>query len=119
MLCAASDPLSNLSVSSPSYLCVYEVHAKRAKADLIKQLKALEGKNDLLERILDALSADEQVSAIIQRLKNGDTYDSIVKWLDPAPTRKQVNQPHDVVDPGFGSEYEMRRGVRQRLVNKV
>jgi hypothetical protein len=51
----------------------------------VKQIKDLRAKDHLTEQILGALSTDEQVSEILQRLKNGETYDSIVDWLGRAP----------------------------------
>ena len=39
----------------------------------------------MTEQILQALSTDEQVPEILDRLKNGETYESIVEWLGRAP----------------------------------
>jgi hypothetical protein len=50
----------------------------------VKQIKELKRKGYLIEQILDALSTDELVWEILRRLKNGETYDSIVKWLGRA-----------------------------------
>ncbi|XMA13676.1 hypothetical protein WAI453_006467 [Rhynchosporium graminicola] len=61
--------------------CVYEIHIKIAKVELVKQIKALQAKNNVVERILKALTHDEKESQILKRLKTGDTYDSIVEWL--------------------------------------
>jgi len=43
-------------------------------------------KDHLSEQIFQALSTDEKVPEIIDRLKNGDTYESIVEWLGRSPT---------------------------------
>lgn len=51
----------------------------------MKQIKDLRAKDHLTEQILGALSTDEQVSEILRRLKNGETYDSIVDWLSRGP----------------------------------
>lgn len=51
----------------------------------MKQIKELRARDHLTEQILSALSTDEQVPEILQRLKNGETYDSIVDWLGRAP----------------------------------
>jgi len=39
----------------------------------------------MTEQILQALSTDEKVPEILERLKNGETYESIVEWLGRAP----------------------------------
>jgi len=66
--------------------CIYEVHIKHAKEELVKQIKELRAKGHLTEQILQALSTDEKVPEIIERLRNGDTYESIVEWLGRSPT---------------------------------
>lgn len=48
-------------------------------------MKELRAKVYSKEVILGALSTDEQAPEILQRLKNGETYDSIVEWLGRAP----------------------------------
>jgi hypothetical protein len=63
-------------------LCVYEVHIKLAKCELVKQIKGLQAGNRVLEQILGALSEDEEVPEILKRLKHRHAYDSIVEWLD-------------------------------------
>jgi hypothetical protein len=50
----------------------------------VKQIKELKRKGHLMGQILDALSTDELVWEILRRLKNGETYDSIVEWLGRA-----------------------------------
>jgi hypothetical protein len=42
-------------------------------------------KDNLTEQILQALSSDEQVPEIIERFRNGETYNSIVEWLGRSP----------------------------------
>jgi len=42
-------------------------------------------KEHLTEQILQALSTDEQIPEILARLKNGETYESIVTWLGRSP----------------------------------
>lgn len=50
----------------------------------MKQIKELRAKDHLTEQILGALSTEEQVPEILLRLKNGETYDSIVECLGRA-----------------------------------
>jgi hypothetical protein len=61
--------------------CVYEFGAKM---ELVKRINELKAKGNLVDRILGALSADEQVPEILRRLKIGETYDIIVEWLGRA-----------------------------------
>jgi hypothetical protein len=65
--------------------CIYEIHVKHAKEELIKQIKDLKSKDHLTEQIFSALSSDDQVPEILQRLRNGETYQAIVEWLGRAP----------------------------------
>jgi hypothetical protein len=57
------------------------MHVKHAKEEMVKQIKQLQTSKQLADRILSAISSGEQVSEIIQRLKNGDPYNIIVDWL--------------------------------------
>lgn len=52
---------------------------------MVKQIKELRAKDHLTEQILHALSTDEKVPEILDRLKNGETYESIVEWLGRSP----------------------------------
>ena len=51
----------------------------------MKQIKELRAKDHLTEQILQALSTDEKVPEILERLKNGEAYESIVEWLGRFP----------------------------------
>jgi hypothetical protein len=64
--------------------CVYEIHVKHAKEELVKQIKEFETRELLIQPILRALSTDQYIPEILRRLKNGDTYESIVEWLGPS-----------------------------------
>lgn len=43
-------------------------------------------KNHLSEQILQALSIDEKIPEILDRLQHGETYEAIVQWLGRSPT---------------------------------
>jgi hypothetical protein len=45
----------------------------------------------MTEHILQALSTDEKVPEILDRLKNGETYESIVEWLGRTPVEDFEN----------------------------
>ncbi|RDL38889.1 uncharacterized protein BP5553_03229 [Venustampulla echinocandica] len=86
--------------------CVYKVHIKHAKEDLVKQIKELERKDSLSEQILQALSTDEKLPEILERLKNGETYESIGDWLgrsthfdDPESYSPEVSQNSGLQPP--------------------
>ena len=55
-----------------------------------------------MEQILYALSTDERVSEILRRLKNGETYDSIVEWLGRASM-----DDFDISSTFVASDHEM------------
>jgi hypothetical protein len=50
-----------------------------------KLVKELGAKDYLTEQILQALSTDEKVPKILERLKSSETYKSIVEWLRQSP----------------------------------
>lgn len=51
-------------------------------------MEKLKTKCQLIERFFNALSTNEQVPELLQRLKVGETSFHIVKWLDEAAMRK-------------------------------
>lgn len=88
-----------------------------AKEELVKkvnqhqeQIKKLKEEDHLAKQILWALSADEEVPEILDRLQNGHAYKSIVEWLDhslrtdsetPPPINSQYSTSED-------SDHEMK-----------
>jgi len=69
--------------------CIYEIHIKHAKEELVKQIKHLQGKNYLAHQIFQALSADDQVPKILDMLKKGESHESIVKSLGRTTTKSR------------------------------
>ena len=75
--------------------CHYEVHAKTAKEQMVREIQRLrrknesleeekenlEEKNDWIERIVGSLADDGQETEIIQRLKRGESHKTIAEWL--------------------------------------
>lgn len=64
--------------------CIYEIHIKHAKEELVKQIKHLQMKNFLAHQIFQSLSTDVKVPEILDMLKNGDSHESIVKSIGRA-----------------------------------
>jgi hypothetical protein len=79
--CDGKKPCKRCATRLETAECIYEIHIKHAKEELVKQIKELKAKDHLTEQILQALSTDEKVPDILERLKNGETYESIVEWL--------------------------------------
>jgi hypothetical protein len=90
-------------------LCVYEIHIKHAKEELVEQIKELRVMNRVAEQILNALSTDKQVPEILQRLRNGETYNSIVEFLGRALLEEHdTGSPRESQDSTFEvSDHEM------------
>jgi hypothetical protein len=87
--------------------CLYEVHIKHAKEELVKQIKELEAKDNLTQQILRSLSADQHVPEIVQRLQSGETYENIVEWLAPTDgyeAHSPTGSQHSTFEP---SNHEM------------
>ncbi|KAI9731647.1 MAG: hypothetical protein M1818_007777 [Claussenomyces sp. TS43310] len=68
--------------------CAYETPRKRGKHQLVgqiveleKELEALRAEISTKEQILRAVAEYEHPATILGRLKNNETYDSIVRWL--------------------------------------
>ncbi|KAJ5052033.1 uncharacterized protein L3040_001793 [Drepanopeziza brunnea f. sp. 'multigermtubi'] len=83
--CDGKKPCKRCATRVETSECIYEVHIKHAKEELVKQIKELRAKDHMTEQILQALSTDEKVPEILDRLKRGETYDSIVEWLGRSP----------------------------------
>lgn len=103
--CDGRKPCKRCASRVESSECIYKVHVKHAKEDLVKQIKELERRDNLNEQILQALSTDERLPEILQRLRNGETYESIGDWLDRStPFEGPDNSPpgilqHSALEP--------------------
>lgn len=83
--CHAGDvPCRRCATRVETSECIYEVHVKHAKEEQVNQIKDLRAEDHMTEQILQALTTDEKAPEILDRLKNGDTYESIVAWLGRA-----------------------------------
>ncbi|RFU26362.1 hypothetical protein B7463_g9968, partial [Scytalidium lignicola] len=83
--CDGKKPCKRCASRGESSECVYEVHIKHAKEELIRQIKELKAKELSMEQIFHALSADDKVPDIIERLRQGETYEGIAEWLGRNP----------------------------------
>lgn len=62
--------------------CVYEIHVKHAKEEMVKQIKDFTAHEQLTGKILTAIaSGSDQTPNIIQRLQDGDSLSTIVDSL--------------------------------------
>jgi hypothetical protein len=94
--------------------CVYEVHSKHAKEELMKQMHELRAKNNLNERVIKALQSGDKAPDILRALSSGDSLESIVHSLGSQPVEEQDNispkgSPTSIVG---GSEHEPRTPIR-------
>jgi hypothetical protein len=71
--------------------CVYEIHTRHSKDELVKQVRELKAEVCLMKQILDALCTDDRVSEVLQQLKSGQMYDTIVDRLDRTPIKEEGN----------------------------
>lgn len=76
--------------------CRYELHVKTAKEQMLRdiqmlqrqtevlteQKKDLEETHKIMEQIMSSVKANGHGTEIIRRLKRGDNYEAIVKWLE-------------------------------------
>ena len=75
--------------------CHYEIHAKTAKEQMIREIQRLQRKNEFLkeekdslgekntwfEKIIRSIKDDGQAIEAIQRLKRGESHQDIAEWL--------------------------------------
>lgn len=62
-------------------------------------MKDLKAKGQLTDQILGALTVEEQVVGVVQRLKNDETYDSIVSWLGQNSISEHDNSSNNDAQP--------------------
>ena len=76
---------------------------------MVKQIKELKAKDHLTEQILQAICNDDNVPEILDRLKNDETYESIVEWLGRSPMEDfEIVSPRDSQHSPFeASDHEM------------
>jgi hypothetical protein len=60
---------------------VYEIFIKHSKDELLQQLKESEARINVTKQLVQALSTDKKAPEILDRLRRGETYESIVEWL--------------------------------------
>ncbi|CZT03624.1 related to nitrate assimilation regulatory protein nirA [Rhynchosporium graminicola] len=84
--CDGNKPCKRCASRDENSTCVYEVHVKHAKEELVKQIKELRTKDHQSGHILQALANNEKVPEILERLRNSDTHESIIAFLGRPPT---------------------------------
>ncbi|KAG9243582.1 hypothetical protein BJ878DRAFT_112552 [Calycina marina] len=104
--CDGRKPCKRCATRTEASDCIYEVHVKHAKEELVKQIKDLLAKEHLTEQILQALSVDEQVPEILNRLKKGEPYAKTVEWLG-RPLHKEFKQSPRDSYAFLTSDYDM------------
>ncbi|PVH73256.1 hypothetical protein DL98DRAFT_431669 [Cadophora sp. DSE1049] len=107
--CDGNKPCKRCATRVETSECIYEIHIKHAKEELVKQIKELRAKDHMAEQILQALSTNEKVPEILERLRNGSAYDGIVEWLGHSPvadfeTLSPRESHHSTYEP---SDHEM------------
>ena len=107
--------------------CHYEIHAKTAKEQMLREIKRLRQKNEHLEEekgslgeknswiehIIHSLQDDGQGVEIINRLKRGESHKSIAEWLG----RPLVGTDPQAVSPK--TEHQISQAIEQYHRNLV
>ncbi|KFZ23093.1 hypothetical protein V502_02425, partial [Pseudogymnoascus sp. VKM F-4520 (FW-2644)] len=111
--CDGNKPCSRCTTRAETTPCVYKVHIKHAKEELVKQIHELRAKNKLNERVIKALQSGDKVPDIPRALSSGDSPESIVESLGRQPVEEQDNvlpkgSPTSIVG---GSEREPRTQI--------
>ncbi|TAQ83428.1 hypothetical protein B7494_g8248 [Chlorociboria aeruginascens] len=83
--CDGRQPCSRCALRPDAPDCIYILHSKHAKEELIKEAEELKAKYGLAKSILEALRNDEMVPEILERLKRGDKYEDIIERVGRTP----------------------------------
>ncbi|PBP15634.1 hypothetical protein BUE80_DR013600 [Diplocarpon rosae] len=107
--CDGKKPCKRCATRVETSECVYEIHIKHAKEELVQQIKDLRAKDHITEQILQTLAANEKVPEILERLQNDESYESIVEWLGRAAVGEfETLSPRDSHQSALeASDYEM------------
>ncbi|CAL3969898.1 hypothetical protein PZA11_007552 [Diplocarpon coronariae] len=107
--CDGKKPCKRCATRVETSECIYEIHIKHAKEELVQQIKDLRAKDHMTEQILQALAANEKVPEILERLQNDETYESIVEWLGRTAVGEfETLSPRDSHHSALeASDYEM------------
>ncbi|KAL3418448.1 Nitrogen assimilation transcription factor nit-4-like protein 2 [Phlyctema vagabunda] len=113
--CDGKQPCKRCTSRADTSECVYELHNKHAKADLVRQIKDVKAKEQMKEQILHAISSsdDEQLAGIIRRLREGDAYQNILLWLGKALVIE------DEIPLPKGSQHSTNMGALDRKIKRT
>lgn len=106
--CDGKTPCSRCAGRPDISPCTYEIHAKHAKSQLAKEVNNLQAEARLTEHIFDALTVDEHVPGIVERLKRGESKEAISKWLggrsaesEMVDSEMSIGSPSYISSPAF------------------
>ena len=101
--------------------CHYDLHAKTAKEQMIREIQRLQRKNEFLEeekdslgekntwieKIIRSIKDDSQGTEVIQRLKRGESHQAIAEWLG----RPLVGSGNQALSPT--TEHRISQAIEQ------
>lgn len=68
--------------------CVYEIPVRQSKETMRAEIELLQNHRRQSERVLGAISQGHKVQETVNRLRNGDTLETIAVWLEQTATRE-------------------------------
>lgn len=83
------------------------MHIKHAKEELVKEIKELREEKHNVDRIFEALSNDEKVPEVLERLRKSEPYEEIAEWLGRSPQEGETFSPRDHHSTFEGSDHDM------------
>jgi hypothetical protein len=96
--------------------CSYQPHIKHVKTELVEYLRSHQSWKYNAERIFHAIEANENIFAIIERVQNHKSVESIAQWLQA--TNRDFKSPSPIGSSHFmmaGCDNEMNDGVSPRF----
>lgn len=98
--CDGQEPCRRCTLRREASLCVYEAHIKQKKQELLDTILHLRVQDENKARLLDAMRHREQAALVLDRLAQGESYESIGAWLRDV----SIDDDHDDDDENEGDD---------------
>jgi hypothetical protein len=107
--CDGKEPCGKCIEKPPQQRCCYQPHIKYIKMELVENLRSHDSWKRNTERIFHAIEANENTSAIIERIQNHESVESIAQWLQetngdfegPPPKDSSLSRGNITTYPGL------------------
>ncbi|PQE05389.1 fungal specific transcription factor protein [Rutstroemia sp. NJR-2017a BBW] len=95
IFCDGKEPCGKCIEKPPQQRCCYQPHIKYIKMELVESFRSHDSWKRNAERIFHAIEANENTSAIIERIQNHESVESIAQWLQETNGGFESPSPKD------------------------